>query len=77
MNDVATAERTRRHIARELGVDSDFDADREIERLVAYLADALTGTGTVALVLAISGGVDSATAGRLCQLGRKGARRRT
>jgi|GEM_PF-5047964 len=31
MNDGATAGRTRRHIARELGVDSDFDAGREIE----------------------------------------------
>jgi NAD+ synthase len=74
MNDVAIAERTRRHIARELGVDSDFDAGREIERRVAYLADALTGTGTAVLVLAISGGVDSATAGRLCQLAVERAR---
>ncbi|GAA4609163.1 NAD+ synthase [Actinoplanes octamycinicus] len=55
-------------IAQELHVAADFDAEREIERRVAFLADALTSTGTRALVLGISGGVDSSTAGRLCQL---------
>ncbi|GAA0413454.1 ammonia-dependent NAD(+) synthetase [Microbispora corallina] len=74
MNDVTTAERTRQHIARELGVDSDFNAGREIERRVAYLADSLTGAGTTALVLGISGGIDSATAGRLCRLAVEKAR---
>jgi NAD+ synthase len=74
MNDVATAERTRRHIARDLGVDADFDVSDEIERRVAHLADAMTGTGTGVLVLAISGGIGSATAGRLCQLAVEQAR---
>ncbi|GII28640.1 hypothetical protein Pmi06nite_20820 [Planotetraspora mira] len=74
MNDVTTAERTRRHIARDLGVDSDFDAGREIERRVAYLVDSLNGAGTATLVLAVSGGVDSATAGRLCRLAVEKAR---
>ncbi|WIM93394.1 ammonia-dependent NAD(+) synthetase [Actinoplanes oblitus] len=55
-------------IAQELHVNPVFDAAQEIERRVAFLAEALTSTGTRALVLGISGGVDSSTAGRLCQL---------
>ncbi|GIF05097.1 ammonia-dependent NAD(+) synthetase [Actinoplanes siamensis] len=55
-------------IARELGVTAEFDAAQEIERRVAFLADTLTRTGARALILGISGGVDSSTAGRLCQL---------
>ncbi len=55
-------------IARELGVTTEFDAGAEIERRVAFLASTLAATGTRALILGISGGVDSSTAGRLCQL---------
>ncbi|MFG3055296.1 ammonia-dependent NAD(+) synthetase [Kitasatospora sp. NPDC048239] len=55
-------------IARDLQVSASFDAAQEIERRVAFLADRLTSTGLRALVLGISGGVDSTTAGRLCQL---------
>ncbi|MER7968242.1 ammonia-dependent NAD(+) synthetase [Streptomyces sp. NPDC096080] len=55
-------------IAQDLLVTRDFDARTEIERRVAFLADQLTSTGLRALVLGISGGVDSTTAGRLCQL---------
>ncbi|MFI9339706.1 ammonia-dependent NAD(+) synthetase [Streptomyces sp. NPDC052773] len=55
-------------IARELQVSESFDAREEIERRVAFLAERLTSTGLRALVLGISGGVDSSTAGRLCQL---------
>lgn len=55
-------------IARDLHVTASFDAAREIERRVAFLADQLTGSGLRSLVLGISGGVDSTTAGRLCQL---------
>ncbi|MER8187072.1 ammonia-dependent NAD(+) synthetase [Kitasatospora sp. NPDC094015] len=55
-------------IARDLQVSTAFDAEREIERRVAFLADRLTTTGLRSLVLGISGGVDSTTAGRLCQL---------
>ncbi|MCM0676586.1 ammonia-dependent NAD(+) synthetase [Micromonospora phytophila] len=72
--DPTTVAATQRSIARELGVVPTFDPFREIERRVAFLADALTDTGRTALVLGISGGVDSAAAGRLCQLAVERAR---
>lgn len=55
-------------IAAELGVAAAFDAHAEIERRVGFLASTLAASGTRALVLGISGGVDSSTAGRICQL---------
>lgn len=55
-------------IIAELGVPASFDADTEIERRVEFLADQLRRTGATTYVLGISGGVDSGTAGRLCQL---------
>ncbi|MEV0284296.1 ammonia-dependent NAD(+) synthetase [Kribbella sp. NPDC050820] len=55
-------------IIAELGVPASFDADTEIERRIEFLADQLRRTGATSYVLGISGGVDSATAGRLCQL---------
>jgi NAD+ synthase len=55
-------------IARDLQVGETFDVQHEIERRVAFLAERLTATDRRALVLGISGGVDSTTAGRLCQL---------
>ncbi|MEV1173578.1 ammonia-dependent NAD(+) synthetase [Nonomuraea sp. NPDC049784] len=55
-------------IAGDLQVSASFDVWQEIERRVAFLADQLTSTGLRSLVLGISGGVDSMTAGRLCQL---------
>nr|WP_176573358.1 ammonia-dependent NAD(+) synthetase [Nonomuraea pusilla] len=55
-------------IARDLQVSESFDARQEIERRVAFLAGRLTSAGLRSLVLGISGGVDSTTAGRLCQL---------
>ncbi|MER7764595.1 ammonia-dependent NAD(+) synthetase [Streptomyces sp. NPDC097619] len=61
-------------IARELQVPESFDADAEIERRVAFLADRLVSGGLGSLVLGISGGVDSTTAGRLCQLAVERAR---
>lgn len=45
-----------------------FDAAREADRRVRFLAEYLIDTGTRGLVLGISGGVDSTVAGRLCQL---------
>lgn len=57
-----------RQIAAELHVADGFDAAREIERRVAFLADYLRANGLAAYVLGISGGVDSSTAGRLAQL---------
>ncbi|KQX61236.1 ammonia-dependent NAD(+) synthetase [Streptomyces sp. Root1310] len=61
-------------IARELEVAETFEAGAEIERRVAFLAERLTSTGLSSLVLGISGGVDSTTAGRLCQLAVQRAR---
>ncbi|MGW7427958.1 ammonia-dependent NAD(+) synthetase [Streptomyces sp. NPDC054861] len=61
-------------IARELEVSETFDPSAEIERRVAFLAERLTSTGLRCLVLGISGGVDSTTAGRLCQLAVERAR---
>ncbi|MER8037768.1 ammonia-dependent NAD(+) synthetase [Streptomyces hydrogenans] len=61
-------------IARELQVSDTFDPAAEIERRVAFLAERLTTTGLRSLVLGISGGVDSTTAGRLCQLAVERAR---
>ncbi|MFC9734380.1 ammonia-dependent NAD(+) synthetase [Streptomyces roseolus] len=61
-------------IARELQVPESFDPVAEIERRVAFLTERLTTTGLRSLVLGISGGVDSTTAGRLCQLAVERAR---
>lgn len=55
-------------IARDLQVGNSFDPQQEIERRVAFLTERLTTTGLRSLVLGISGGVDSTTTGRLCQL---------
>ncbi|GAA1611948.1 ammonia-dependent NAD(+) synthetase [Kribbella sancticallisti] len=55
-------------IIAELGVSPSFDAELEIERRISFLADQLSLTGATTYVLGISGGVDSSTAGRLCQL---------
>ncbi|MFE3068735.1 ammonia-dependent NAD(+) synthetase [Streptomyces sp. NPDC059247] len=61
-------------IARDLQVSETFDPKAEIERRVAFLTERLTSTGLRSLVLGISGGVDSTTAGRLCQLAVERAR---
>ncbi|GAB3704455.1 ammonia-dependent NAD(+) synthetase [Nocardiopsis oceani] len=58
----------RREIIRDLEVPEHFDIGSEIERRAAFLAERLTTTGARALVLGVSGGVDSLTAGRLCRL---------
>lgn len=55
-------------VAAELFVAPGFDAAAETERRIAFIADYLAGSGLHSLVLGISGGVDSTTAGRLCQL---------
>ncbi|MEV7418963.1 ammonia-dependent NAD(+) synthetase [Streptomyces sp. NPDC089919] len=67
MTDLASPS-LQQEIARDLQVSASFDALEEIERRVAFLAGHLTTTGLRSLVLGISGGVDSTTAGRLCQL---------
>ncbi|MFI9273696.1 ammonia-dependent NAD(+) synthetase [Kitasatospora sp. NPDC052896] len=67
MTDLASIS-VQQEIARDLRVTASFDARQETERRVAFLADQLTSTGLRSFVLGISGGVDSTTAGRLCQL---------
>ncbi|MFI2258312.1 ammonia-dependent NAD(+) synthetase [Streptomyces tubercidicus] len=61
-------------IARDLQVTASFDAGQEIERRATFLTERLTSTGLRSLVLGISGGVDSTTTGRLCQLAVERAR---
>ncbi|GAB3811893.1 ammonia-dependent NAD(+) synthetase [Micromonospora zhanjiangensis] len=73
MTDIASTTQ-RRLIAEQLRVPSTFDAATEIERRVVFLADRLVDAGLSTLVLGISGGVDSTTAGRLCQLAVERAR---
>jgi NAD+ synthase len=55
-------------IIAELGVPAEFDARAEVKRRVGFLVEQLTETAARGYVLGISGGVDSSTAGRLCQL---------
>ncbi|WP_030256650.1 MULTISPECIES: ammonia-dependent NAD(+) synthetase [Streptomyces] len=57
-----------RKIARALGVAPVPDPLREAERRAAFLAEQVRAAGARTLVLGISGGVDSTTAGRLCRL---------
>ncbi|WP_025356014.1 ammonia-dependent NAD(+) synthetase [Kutzneria albida] len=55
-------------IIAELAVSPGFDPAQEVESRVGFLVDQLTSSGARGYVLGISGGVDSSTAGRLCQL---------
>jgi NAD+ synthase len=55
-------------IAAELLVAPTFDPAVEAERRIRFIADYLAASGMQSLVLGISGGVASTTAGRLCQL---------
>jgi len=50
-----------------LGVRADIDVAAETQRRVAFLVELLTTSGAQALILGISGGVDSAAAGALCR----------
>ncbi len=52
----------------ELGVAAEFDVVTETERRIGFLVDYLRTAGAHGYVLGVSGGVDSACAGRLCQL---------
>ncbi|WP_291426649.1 ammonia-dependent NAD(+) synthetase [Deinococcus sp.] len=58
----------REQIRRELHVKPGIDPAEEIERRVSFLTDYLGSTPAKGYVLGISGGQDSALAGRLCQL---------
>lgn len=55
-------------ISAELGVNSHFDAPAEISKRVEFLVEYARAANAGALVLGISGGVDSSVAGRLCQV---------
>jgi NAD+ synthase len=61
-------QQTQEEIIGSLGVRADFDAAAEVKRRVAFLGDYLRAQQAGAYVLGISGGIDSATAGRLAQL---------
>ena len=65
-------------IANALGVRPPFDGpaavQAEIDRRVAFIQDCLRGSGLKTLVLGISGGVDSTTAGLLAQRAVEGMR---
>lgn len=70
MESRSDAARTPAHqqIVSALGVTPGFDAAAEIARRVDFLCAHLRANGLSTLVLGISGGIDSATAGRLGQL---------
>ncbi|NWC90551.1 ammonia-dependent NAD(+) synthetase [Pseudomonas reactans] len=58
-------------IAQELNINRQLvkgGESKEIQRRIDFIKTTLRGSGCKALVLGISGGVDSLTAGRLCQL---------
>ncbi|MCG7598315.1 ammonia-dependent NAD(+) synthetase [Halomonas sp. McH1-25] len=63
-------------IIQALAVQASIDPQQEIDRRVGFLCEQLVETGQHALVLGISGGVDSTVAGRLCQLAVEQARQR-
>jgi NAD+ synthase len=58
----------RAEIMAEMKVQATIDPQAEINRRVAFIKRMLQDSGTRSLVLGISGGVDSSTCGRLCQL---------
>lgn len=62
---------TQERIAQELNIDRSLvkgGERREIQRRIDFIKHTLRQSGCASLVLGVSGGVDSLTAGRLCQL---------
>ncbi|MEL0630212.1 ammonia-dependent NAD(+) synthetase [Psychromonas aquatilis] len=55
-------------ILQEMRVLADIDIENEIQRRISFIQKTLKNAYCKTLVLGISGGVDSSTAGRLCQL---------
>jgi len=55
-------------IINEMKVQPNIDINVEINRRVAFIKQCLTNSGAKALVLGISGGIDSTLTGRLAQL---------
>lgn len=58
----------RAHIVAQMKVQPSIDVQNEIDRRVEFIKSRLTQAHCRTLVLGISGGVDSSTCGRLCQL---------
>lgn len=58
----------RTEIMAEMKVLPSIDPQAEITRRIAFIKSKLVESGTSSLVLGISGGVDSSTCGKLCQL---------
>ncbi|RXF02685.1 ammonia-dependent NAD(+) synthetase [Pseudoalteromonas sp. PS5] len=58
----------REAIMAEMKVQPVIDPEFEVKRRIAFLKARLQASGCFTLVLGISGGVDSSTCGRLCQL---------
>lgn len=56
------------HIRQEMRVQPSIDAQFEIARRISFIKNRLQASGCKALILGISGGVDSTTCGRLAQL---------
>ena len=61
-------QKNQQEIMTELSVARRFDALKDMHRRIAFLAEYLIASGLKALILGISGGIDSTTAGRLAQL---------
>lgn len=55
-------------IISELAVAAHFDVEEDLRRRIEFLADYVTSSGLTTLILGISGGIDSTTAGRMAQL---------
>ncbi|MFT6465267.1 MAG: NAD+ synthase [Halopseudomonas sp.] len=49
-------------------LENDIELKMELERRIDFIKDTVRRSGTRALVLGISGGVDSTTCGKLCQI---------
>jgi len=64
-----------KNIVSELAVKPAIDAQQEIAQRVSFIQDYIKKSHTKGLVLGISGGQDSALAGRLCQLAVEGLRK--
>src|ERR1700731_659265 len=58
----------RAQIITELGVQPSIEPKLEVRRRIDFLKDYLRATPATGFVLGVSGGQDSALAGRLCQL---------
>jgi NAD+ synthase len=76
MMNPSTIPELQQRIADELEVRPRIDPEPESQRRIGFLTEQIARTGQQALVLGISGGVDSTVAGRLAQLAAMAARER-